>query len=95
MENEIRNIGLLAHVDAGKTSLSENFLYLSGTTKSMGSVDTGTTQTDFLPVEFVKCGNPLTPDGAFELSLTIILLFEISSFNSFFAFTQCPQSGIE
>lgn len=51
MNPKIRNIGILAHVDAGKTTISENFLYLSGQTKELGSVDEGTSQTDFLEVE--------------------------------------------
>lgn len=51
MNPKIRNIGILAHVDAGKTTISENFLYLSGQTKKLGSVDEGTSQTDFLDVE--------------------------------------------
>ena len=51
MNPNIRNIGILAHVDAGKTTVTENFLYLSGQTKKLGSVDDGTAQTDFLDVE--------------------------------------------
>ena len=51
MQSNIRNIGILAHVDAGKTTITENFLYLSGQTKKLGSVDEGTAQTDFLDVE--------------------------------------------
>ena len=51
MQQKIRNIGILAHVDAGKTTITENFLYLSGQTKKLGSVDDGTTQTDFMAVE--------------------------------------------
>lgn len=51
MNINIRNIGILAHVDAGKTTITENFLYVSGQTKKLGSVDEGTTQTDFLDVE--------------------------------------------
>ena len=49
--NPIRNIAIMAHADAGKTTITEQFLYLSGQTNRPGSVDQGTTQTDFLPVE--------------------------------------------
>jgi len=51
MTNPIKNIGILAHVDAGKTSLTENFLYLSGAIKSRGSVDKGNAITDSLNIE--------------------------------------------
>ncbi|WP_194925267.1 GTP-binding protein [Catenulispora pinisilvae] len=40
------NIGILAHVDAGKTSLTERLLFETGTIGRLGSVDAGTTQTD-------------------------------------------------
>ncbi len=50
MEN-IRNIALVAHVDAGKTTLTERFLYESGAIRAQGSVDKGTTRTDDLAVE--------------------------------------------
>lgn len=46
-----RNIGFFAHVDAGKTTLSEQLLLLSGTIREAGSVDNGTAHTDDLPVE--------------------------------------------
>lgn len=51
MKQSLRNIGIFAHVDAGKTSLTENLLYHSGAIKQIGSVDDGTTKTDFLEVE--------------------------------------------
>ncbi|MFC2096681.1 GTP-binding protein, partial [Bacteroidota bacterium] len=51
MKSNVRNIGILAHVDAGKTTITENLLYLSGQSKNLGSVDDGTAQTDFLDVE--------------------------------------------
>ena len=49
--NKIKNIAILAHADAGKTTITEQFLFLSGAIKKAGSVDKGTTQTDNLPVE--------------------------------------------
>jgi ribosomal protection tetracycline resistance protein len=45
------NLGILAHVDAGKTTLTERLLYASGVIDQLGSVDAGTTQTDSLPLE--------------------------------------------
>ncbi|MCD4793221.1 MAG: TetM/TetW/TetO/TetS family tetracycline resistance ribosomal protection protein [Bacteroidales bacterium] len=51
MSKTIRNIGIFAHADAGKTTVTENFLFASGKTKSLGKVDDGTTQTDYLNVE--------------------------------------------
>ena len=45
------NLGILAHVDAGKTSLTERLLYNNGVIKTLGSVDTGNTQTDSLALE--------------------------------------------
>lgn len=51
MVDKIINIGVLAHVDAGKTTLTESFLYLGGVIKNLGNVDKGTAQTDFLDIE--------------------------------------------
>jgi ribosomal protection tetracycline resistance protein len=45
------NLGILAHVDAGKTSLTERLLFAAGVVDEMGSVDDGTTQTDTLDLE--------------------------------------------
>src|SRR4028118_566093 len=45
------NLGILAHVDAGKTSLTERLLYAAGVIDQIGSVDDGSTQTDTLALE--------------------------------------------
>ncbi|WP_405989621.1 elongation factor G [Streptomyces sp. NBC_00986] len=47
----VRNLGILAHVDAGKTTVTERFLYLTGSTHKRGEVHDGTTVTDFDPQE--------------------------------------------
>src|SRR6187402_775927 len=45
------NLGILAHVDAGKTTLTERLLYAAGVIDELGSVDQGSTQTDTLALE--------------------------------------------
>src|SRR5882762_8770145 len=45
------NLGILAHVDAGKTTLTERLLHAAGVIDEIGSVDAGTTQTDSLALE--------------------------------------------
>lgn len=46
-----RSIGIIAHIDAGKTTTTERMLYYSGHTRRIGDVDDGSTVTDFLPAE--------------------------------------------
>ncbi|KAA3672653.1 elongation factor G, partial [Paragonimus westermani] len=47
----IRNVGVIAHIDAGKTTTTERMLYLARRTHSLGEVDRGDTVTDYLPEE--------------------------------------------
>ena len=51
MPRRTLNLGILAHVDAGKTTLTERLLYAAGVIEEIGSVDAGTTQTDSLELE--------------------------------------------
>jgi ribosomal protection tetracycline resistance protein len=51
MPESLRNIAIMAHADAGKTTLTEQLLFLGGRIRKPGQVDQGTAQTDFLPVE--------------------------------------------
>jgi len=46
-----RNIGIIAHIDAGKTTTTERILFYAGKTYRLGNVDDGTTVTDWMPEE--------------------------------------------
>ncbi len=51
MKNQQSNIGIIAHIDAGKTTTTEAILYLTGKIHKFGSVDNGTTEMDYLEEE--------------------------------------------
>jgi elongation factor G len=49
--DKIRNIGVIAHIDSGKTTTTERFLFYTGRTYKIGDIDEGTTQMDWMPQE--------------------------------------------
>ena len=51
MNDNIRNIGIIAHIDAGKTTTTERILYYTGMVHRIGEVDDGTTTTDWMEEE--------------------------------------------
>src|SRR4030066_1444976 len=48
---KVRNIGIIAHIDAGKTTTTERILYYTGKTYKIGDIDEGTTQMDWMEQE--------------------------------------------
>jgi len=71
----IVNLGILAHVDAGKTSLTERILFETGVIDAIGSVDKGTTQTDTLELERTRGITIKSAVASFQLgSLTVNLI---------------------
>src|SRR5271157_4687914 len=49
--SKLRNLGVIAHIDAGKTTTTEHILYYAGAKHKLGGVDQGTTYTDYDPEE--------------------------------------------
>ena len=52
--SSIRNVGIVAHIDAGKTTTTERMLFYGGVVKRIGEVDSGTTTTDFMEEEMER-----------------------------------------
>jgi len=70
------NLGVLAHVDAGKTSLTEQLLFLGGALRTAGAVDLGTAQTDTLAVEQARGISVKTADAVLETDKAIVNIID-------------------
>ncbi|HSE29352.1 MAG TPA: translation factor GTPase family protein [Candidatus Saccharimonadales bacterium] len=79
------NLGILAHVDAGKTSLTERLLYAAGVIKNVGSVDAGNTQTDSLVLERQRGITIKSAVASFDIGETRVNLIDTPGHPDFIA----------
>src|SRR5438045_1705864 len=79
------NLGILAHVDAGKTSLTERLLFTAGVIDHIGSVDTGSTQTDTLALERQRKITIKSAVVSFEIGETTVNLIDTPGHPDFIA----------
>ena len=79
------NLGILAHVDAGKTTLTERLLHSVGIIDELGSVDAGTTQTDTLPLERARGITIRSAVASFELDGVTVNLIDTPGHPDFIA----------
>jgi len=87
--NEIRNIGLVSHQSVGKTSLAEAFIYSAGETNRLGSIDDGTTLSDFRTDEIERKISISTSLLNFEWNKTKINLIDIPGYLDFLGEVKC------
>lgn len=81
----VLTIGILAHVDAGKTTLTERILYETGVIAALGSVDKGTTQTDTLALERSRGITIKAAVAAFSLGALDVTLIDTPGHADFVA----------
>jgi len=72
----IRNIGVIAHIDAGKTTCSERFLFYSGKTHRIGDIDNGTTVLDYLDEERSRGITIVAAAASFEWAGRLVHLID-------------------
>ena len=85
MPPAILNLGILAHVDAGKTTLTERLLYCAGVIDQPGSVDAGTTQTDSLALERQRGITIKSAVASFTVGDTVVNLIDTPGHPDFIA----------
>lgn len=79
------SLGILAHVDAGKTSLTERLLYTAGVIDEIGSVDAGNTQTDSLQLERQRGITIKSAVASFDIGDTRVNLIDTPGHPDFIA----------
>ncbi|MEU8563485.1 translation factor GTPase family protein [Streptomyces cyaneofuscatus] len=79
------NLGILAHVDAGKTSLTERLLHTAGAIDTLGSVDDGSTRTDSLALERRRGITIKSAVVSFTLGATTVNLIDTPGHPDFIA----------
>ncbi len=79
------NLGILAHVDAGKTTLTERLLFAAGVIDEIGSVDEGSTQTDSLALERQRGITIKSAVVSFEINGTTVNLIDTPGHPDFIA----------
>jgi len=91
----IRNIGIIAHVDAGKTTITEQMLYLTGELRKPGSVDNGTSVMDNLNVEKERGISIKAAAIQFEYENTLINLIDTPGHGDFIGEVERSLSGLD
>ncbi|MDP8221071.1 MAG: TetM/TetW/TetO/TetS family tetracycline resistance ribosomal protection protein [Candidatus Stygibacter frigidus] len=91
----IRNIGIIAHVDAGKTTITEQMLFLTGELRKPGSVDNGTSVMDNLSVEKERGISVKAAAIQFEYENTIINLIDTPGHGDFIGEVERSLSGLD
>lgn len=81
----IVNLGILAHVDAGKTTLTERILFETGVIRTLGSVDKGTTQTDTMELERARGITIRSAVASFKLNDLTVNLIDTPGHSDFIA----------
>src|SRR5215203_4291100 len=82
---EILNLGILAHVDTGKTTLTERILFETGVIRQTGRVDDGNTQTDTLEIERARGITIKSAVVSFELGYLKVNLIDTPGHSDFIA----------